>query len=92
MYFWAPLWPYLVNTTVTVDNGTSHFIDLTDYASVGKDGTGQVETVLSQVRWSQTGLEDANHTLVATMVPGATYLVVDAITCVCGAQRRMPMS
>lgn len=92
MYFWAPLLPYLVNTTVTVDNGTSHFIDLTDYASVGKDGTGQVETVLSQVRWSQTGLEDTNHTLVATMVPGATYLVVDAITCVRGAQRRMPIS
>ncbi|KZV84256.1 hypothetical protein EXIGLDRAFT_842356 [Exidia glandulosa HHB12029] len=80
VYYWAPLWPYIVNTTVTLDNGTSHFLDLTDYDSLGKDGTGQVETVLSQVRWSQTGLEDKEHTLVATMAPGAIYLVVDAIT------------
>lgn len=80
VYFWAPLWPYQVNTTVTLDGGKGHFLDLTDYDSLGKEGVGQVETVLSQVRWSQPGLEDKEHTLVATMPEGATYLVVDAIT------------
>ncbi|KAH7103963.1 hypothetical protein BKA62DRAFT_695162 [Auriculariales sp. MPI-PUGE-AT-0066] len=80
VYLWYPLWPYLVNTTVTLDNTTSAVLDLTDYDLLDKPDVGTVETVLSEVRWSHTGLEDTEHTIVLTMVPDATYLVFDAVT------------
>lgn len=73
----------MVNTTLTLDNETTVVLDLTDYENIDKPGIGLVETKQTQPRWSMTGLEDKEHTLVAGMLldpEPATYLVFDAVT------------
>ncbi|KAK0455299.1 uncharacterized protein EV420DRAFT_1273006 [Desarmillaria tabescens] len=77
VYYIAPLWPYEVNTEVTLDNGPSTTVDLTD-TSATSAGNGS-ETVMWDVRWSQTGLSNTTHTLRISMAPGGQYIVVDAI-------------
>ncbi|KAK0473903.1 hypothetical protein IW261DRAFT_1341976 [Armillaria novae-zelandiae] len=76
VYYIAPLWPYAVNTEVTLDN-SSTIIDLTD-TSTKSVGTGP-ETVMWNVRWSRTGLSNTPHTLRISMAPSGQYIVVDAI-------------
>ncbi|KAK0493338.1 hypothetical protein EDD18DRAFT_417654 [Armillaria luteobubalina] len=77
VYYLAPLWPYEVDTEVTLDNGPSAIIDLTD-TSVTSVGHGS-ETVMWNVRWSRTGLSNTSHTLRMSMAPSGQYIVVDAI-------------
>lgn len=77
VYYLAPLWPYKVDTEVTLDNGPSTTIDLTD-TSAKSVGNGS-ETVMWSVRWSRTGLSNTSHTLRMSMAPSGQYIVVDAI-------------
>ncbi|KAK0210059.1 hypothetical protein DFS33DRAFT_1378050 [Desarmillaria ectypa] len=77
VYYLAPLWPYKVDTGVTLDDGPSTTVDLTD-ASATSVGNGS-ETVMWNVRWSQTGLTNTPHTLRISMASGGQYIVVDAI-------------
>ncbi|KAK0229205.1 hypothetical protein EDD85DRAFT_776319 [Armillaria nabsnona] len=77
VYYLAPLWPYKVDTEVTLDNGPSTTIDLTD-TSTKSVGNGS-ETVMWNVRWSRTGLSNTSHTLRMSMAPSGQYIVVDAI-------------
>ncbi|KAK0431534.1 hypothetical protein EV421DRAFT_166902 [Armillaria borealis] len=77
VYYLAPLWPYKVDTQVTLDNGPSTTVDLTN-TSAKSVGNGS-ETVMWNVRWSRTGLSNTSHTLRMSMAPGGQYIVVDAI-------------
>lgn len=77
VYYLAPLWPYKVDTEITLDNDPSTIVDLTD-TSAKSVGNGS-ETVIWNVRWSRTGLSNTSHTLRMSMAPSGQYIVVDAI-------------
>jgi len=73
----APLWPYTVNTVVTIDSGNPNLVDMTDYSSSAPVGSGP--TVQSQVLWGMSGLANTEHTVVFSMMSGGRYVVVDAL-------------
>ena len=77
IYFVAPLWPYLVNTAVSLDSGPITLIDLVDRSS---PNTGQgPETVQYQVVWHATGLANTQHNLLISVGAGQPYAVVDGL-------------
>lgn len=76
----SPLWPYLVNTAVSLDSGPILLIDLVDHSQPDK-GDGS-ETVQSHVVWGQDGLENREHNLLISVGRGQPYAIVDALVCV----------
>jgi len=72
----APLWPYTVNTLVTVDSGTPMVVNMTG----SNNGTvGDSEDEPSRVLFAQTGLPNTTHTFVASMWNNGTFVVIDAL-------------
>jgi len=85
IYYSSGMWPFTVNTLISLDGGSATLVDLTDHSSELIDGA---ETVASSVVWSQTGLDDTiKHTLVISVSPGQEYAVVDSLTYVLHAPR-----
>jgi len=80
IYYWAPLWPYPVNTMLTVDNNITLTVDLQDPSVPVTEVYGGEETAQSSVRAVFKGLSDGEHTLVASMAPGGRYVIMDALT------------
>jgi len=79
IYFLAPLWPYLVNTAVSLDSGPITLIDLVDH-SASSPSTGQgPETIQYQVVWNATGLANTQHNLLISVGAGQPYAVVDGL-------------
>jgi len=77
IYFISPLWPYLVNTAVSLDSGPITLIDLVDHSS---PSTGQgFETIPYQVVWHATGLANTQHNLLISVGDGQPYAVVDGL-------------
>ena len=74
----APLWPFTINTVVTLNGGPPQLIQMTDPLNIEPDGSNP--TVNTSVLWGQTGLADVQHTLVMSMTPNGTYVIVDALT------------
>ena len=80
IYFISPLWPYLVNTAVSLDSGPITLIDLVDHSS---PSTGQgPETIQYQVVWHTTELANTHHNLLISVGAGQPYAVVDGLMCV----------
>lgn len=77
IYFMSPLWPYLVNTAVSVDSAQPILIDLVDHSKPNV-GVGP-ETVQSKVVWGEAGLANKQHTLVISVGAGQPYAIVDAL-------------
>jgi hypothetical protein len=77
IYFMSPLWPYLVNTAVSLDSAPPVLIDLVDHSKPNV-GVGP-ETIQSQVVWGEAGLVDKQHTLVIFVGAGQPYAIVDAL-------------
>jgi hypothetical protein len=78
IYYWSPLWPYAVDTLLTLDSEPPVVVTMTDPSEslpIGSVGP----SVISQVLWGQTGLSNTQHTLVISLAPGARYIVVDAL-------------
>jgi hypothetical protein len=73
----APLWPYNVTTVVTLDDGPPQLIQMTD--PLNSEPVDSLPTVNSTVLWGQSGLADAQHTLVMSLAPGGMYVIVDAL-------------
>lgn len=73
----SPLWPYLVNTAVSMDSAPPVLIDLVDHSKPNV-GVGP-ETVQSQVVWGEAGLANKQHTLVISVGAGQPYAIVDAL-------------
>ncbi|GLB34397.1 hypothetical protein LshimejAT787_0112810 [Lyophyllum shimeji] len=77
VYFMSPLWPYTVNTAVSLDGGSPILLDLVDPS---RPNVGQgPETVQSQVIWGAAGLPNTQHTLIISVGAGQPYAVVDAL-------------
>jgi hypothetical protein len=76
IYYMAPLWPYLVNTAVSLDSGSTVLLDLTDHS---QQANGGPETVASHVIWGVTGLSNIQHSLVMSVGSGQPYGIVDAL-------------
>lgn len=77
VYYLSPLWPYTVNTAVSLDSGNVTLIDLVDHS---RPNSGQgPETVQSSVVWSATGLADQPHVLTISVGSGQPFGVVDAL-------------
>ena len=81
IYFMSPLWPYVVNTALSIDSGAVTLVDLTDrsrpYVSVVVGNVS--ETVQSRVVWGSTGLANTQHTLSISIGTGQTYAIVDGL-------------
>ena len=77
----SPLWPYVVNTALSIDSGAITLVDLTDrsspYTSVALGNVS--ETVKSQVVWGTAGLANTQHTLSISIGTGQTYAIVDGL-------------
>lgn len=78
IYFLSPLWPYLVNTAVSLDSGPILLIDLVDHSSSTSAVQGP-ETVESHVVWNATGLANGPHRLVISVGAGQPFAIVDGL-------------
>lgn len=77
IYFLSPLWPYTVNTAVSLDYGPITLIDLVDHS---RPNTGQgPETVQYQVVWNATGLANTQHNLLISVGAGQPYAIVNGL-------------
>ena len=73
----SPLWPYIVNTAISLDHGPSTLVDLVDHSRPMTDGGP--ETVQSQVVWQATGLNNTQHNLLIFVGAGQPYAIVDGL-------------
>ena len=80
IYFLSPLWPYTVNTAISLDFGPSTLVDLVDHSRPSTKGGP--ETVRSQIVWSATGLVKTQHNLMISVGTGQPYAIVDGLMCV----------
>ncbi|KAJ3505856.1 hypothetical protein NLJ89_g7197 [Agrocybe chaxingu] len=78
IYFYSPLWPFQVNTAISIDGQSPIFVDLTDYTQTPFVVDGP-ETVASDVVWDATGLDNKEHTLVVSVALGQQHAVVDGL-------------
>ncbi|KDR84488.1 hypothetical protein GALMADRAFT_133773 [Galerina marginata CBS 339.88] len=77
IYFFSPLWPYTVNTAISLDGGPSTLVDLVDHSH---NDTGQgPETVQSRVVWNATDLNFTQHVLNISVGVGQPFAVVDGL-------------
>jgi len=76
IYYMSPEWPYTVNTLLTLDSDPPVVVDMTSSNTLPIGSVGP--NVVSQVLWGRTGLSNTEHTLVASLVTGGRYIVVDA--------------
>ncbi|KAH9483673.1 hypothetical protein JR316_0003143 [Psilocybe cubensis] len=78
VYYLSPLWPYTVNTAVSLDSGNATLVDLVDHSRPTSPDQGP-ETVQSRVVWSATGLKNGPHELTMFVGAGQPFAVVDAL-------------
>ena len=78
IYFLSPLWPYLVNTAVSLDSGPIFLLDLVDHSSPTSAVQGP-ETVDSHVVWNATELANGPHRLVISVGAGQPFAIVDGL-------------
>ncbi len=77
IYFLSPLWPYRVNTAISLDSSPASLIELVDNS---RPGTGQgPETAPFRVVWSATGLANTQHTLQISVGVGQSFAIVDGL-------------
>jgi hypothetical protein len=78
IYYLAPLWPYDVNTSLTLDKSDPIVINLTD-PNNDTAPFGSLPTVQSQILWQQSGLDNIEHNVLLSLASGGTYIAVDAL-------------
>ncbi|KIK62285.1 hypothetical protein GYMLUDRAFT_555462 [Collybiopsis luxurians FD-317 M1] len=76
VYILAPLWPYNVGATVSVDGGPADNVSMVDKSQTANGGP---ETVQSAAVWGKTGLDDGQHAVVVGFNSGMNYLALDGI-------------
>lgn len=77
IYFLSPLWPYNVNTAISLDSSPVSLIDLVDH---GKPDRNQgSESVPSGVVWSASRLSNTQHILRISVGAGQSFAIVDAL-------------
>ncbi|TEB32140.1 hypothetical protein FA13DRAFT_1731879 [Coprinellus micaceus] len=78
IYFLSPLWPYTVNTAISLDGMPPTLVDLIDRTRPDTGGFGP-ETVQWDVVWSATNLTNTNHTLLVSVGSGQRFGIVDGL-------------
>jgi len=73
----SPLWPYLVNTAITLDDGALVLLDLVDHSHADM-GAGSA-TVKSRVVAKATVLEYTEHTTRISVGANQPYAIVDSL-------------
>ena len=73
MYYFAPKWPYTVDSYVALDGGSPTLVSMT--GPLQDSATGE-ETIAAAALWSETGLNNTNHQIVVTPGP-SRYTVSD---------------
>ncbi|KAK0199896.1 hypothetical protein DFS33DRAFT_1267393 [Desarmillaria ectypa] len=76
VYFLSPLWPYWVNSTITIDGRDETTLNLTDPFASTTDSGGS-ESSPYNVRWSKTGLSNSSHEVVVSMARSGSWVIVD---------------
>lgn len=76
VYYLSPLWPYWVNSTITIDGGDETTLNLTDPVASTTEPGGS-ESSPYGVRWSKTGLSNSSHEVVVSMASSGQWIVVD---------------
>ncbi|KAG8836886.1 hypothetical protein FRB91_011062 [Serendipita sp. 411] len=78
VYYLASLWPYQVDTYVSLDGGAPVLVNLTaPSGTVAPSGVTVGEEVVDWgVRWGATGLDNISHTIVVSRGPSG-YGIVD---------------
>lgn len=71
------MWTFSVTTQVELDDLPPVLLDLRDYTQ--RFENNGPETVQSSVVWSQTGLENTQHTLVVSVGPGESLAILDTL-------------
>lgn len=69
----SPLWPYSVDSAISLDSGPLETVNLTDSLPASD---GSFENVQSNAVWGKTGLTNGPHTVVVSK--SSYYVVVDA--------------
>ena len=80
MYFLSPLWPYPVNSLISLDGDVGECVDLYDRGGVS-DAEGS-ETVRSDIVWQRLNLSNTRHTVRVSACPVGDFIVVDGFMCV----------
>ncbi|KAK0442025.1 uncharacterized protein EV420DRAFT_1768919 [Desarmillaria tabescens] len=75
VYFLSPRWPYLVNSTLTLDGEDTMFVNLTDPEAAPTNGGPESER--NAVHWSRTGLDNKTHEVVVSMTAAGQWVVLD---------------
>jgi hypothetical protein len=76
VYYWSPLWPYPVNSLLSVDGEPGYCINLQDYSRPVTQGGP--ETVMSAPLWGKEGLANTQHQFVVSSC--GPYTVVNAFS------------
>ena len=77
IYLLSPLWPYKVNTAISLDSSAPSLVDLEDYSR--PDTSQGSETVSSSVVWSATRLDNTLHIVQISVGAGQPYGILDAL-------------
>ena len=78
VYFWSPLWPYAVDSLISIDGGPGECVNLRD--PTRNSSVDGVETEASAPRWRRVGLQNAQHSVVVSRCANGSFVVVDAFT------------
>jgi hypothetical protein len=73
----SPLWPYRVNTLITLDALPPVLVSLRDRSQPVVENSP--ETAESQVVWSSVGLDNVEHTLTVSVGVGENLAIVDGL-------------
>ena len=76
-YFISPLWPYNVNTAISLDSSPSSLIDLVDHSKPNENQGA--ESVPFSVVWSAVNLPNTQHVVRISVGSGETYAIIDAL-------------
>ncbi|KAF8187170.1 hypothetical protein BJ912DRAFT_970385 [Pholiota molesta] len=77
IYYMSPLWPYRVNTLITLDELPPILVSLRDRSQPEVENSP--ETAESQVVWSSVGLDNVEHTLTVSVGVGENLAIVDGL-------------
>ncbi|KAG5642495.1 hypothetical protein DXG03_002719 [Asterophora parasitica] len=79
IYFASPLWPYTVNTAVSLDSSAPVLLDLTDHDASTPGSEDGAATVRSHPIRGFTNLVNTQHTFVVSVGAGQPFAIVDAL-------------
>ena len=75
----SSLWPYVVNTAISLDGGAPVLLDLQDHSQ--PNAGGGPPTAKSRIVAKADGLENKQHTVRVSVGVGQHYAIMDMLMC-----------